>query len=242
MEACELTHFQRQTIDIDLARAQHGAYRDCLRDLGIDVIALPAEAEFPDAVFVEDPVVVLDEVAVITRMAAESRRGEAESLARALEKHRTLGRMKAPATLDGGDVMRAGRALFVGLSARTNAAGIQQLAAEAEPFGYRVQPVEVNGCLHLKSGASYLGEDAVLAHRPWVDAGAFSGMRVLDAPDGEEWGANVLLIGDTVLVAAGFPRTAELVAKLGRQVRVLDNSELRKAEGALTCCSLIFNS
>jgi dimethylargininase len=240
MEACELTHLERQAIDIDLARAQHAAYRDCLRGLGIRVIELPAAPEFPDAVFVEDPVVVLDEVAVVTRMAAESRRGEGDSLARELEKHRTLRRMQRPATLDGGDVLRAGRTLFVGLSARTNAAGIQQLAAEAEPFGYRVQPVALEGCLHLKSGASYLGGDAVLVHRPWVDAGAFAGMRVVDVPAGEEWGANVLWVDGTVLVAAGFPRTAELIAGMGREVRVLDNSEMRKAEGALTCCSVVF--
>jgi dimethylargininase len=240
MEECELTHFQRQTIDIGLARAQHAAYCACLRELGIRVISLPAEPEFPDAVFVEDPAIVLDEVAVMTRLGAESRRGETESLARELEKHRTLRWMKAPATLDGGDVLRAGRTLFAGHSGRTIAAGIQQLAAAVEPFGYRVKPVAVSGCLHLKSGASYVGEDAVLVHRPWVDAGAFAGMRVLHAPAGEEWGANVLQIGNTVLVAAGFPRTAELIAGLGREVRVVDNSEVRKAEGALTCCSLIF--
>jgi dimethylargininase len=242
MEACELTHFERQPINIGRAREQHAAYQVCLRELGLRVITLPAEPDYPDAVFVEDPAVVLDEIAVMTRMGAESRIGEGETLARELSKYRTLRWMREPATLDGGDVIVDGRTIFVGLSARTNADGIRQLAAEAEPHGYRVQPVAVHGCLHLKSGASWLGEDAVLIHRPWVDAAAFAGWKLVDAPPGEEWGANVLLVAGTVLVSEGFPKTAELIAKLGRKVRLLDNSELRKAEGGLTCCSLIFDA
>jgi dimethylargininase len=242
MESCELTHLPRRTIDIALARRQHAAYRHCLSDLGLRVIDLPAEDAFPDAVFVEDPAIVLDEVAVIARSGAESRRGEAESIARELGKYRALHRMEAPATLDGGDVMLAARTLFVGHSARTNAAGIQQLAAAVEPNGYRVQPVTVEGCLHLKSAASWLGDNTALIHRAWIDANAFGGIRLIDVPTGEEAAANVLLIGDTVLVAAGFPATADRIAALGRTVRLVDNSEIRKAEGALTCCSLIFNA
>jgi len=239
MEACELTHFARQPIDIALARRQHAEYCDCLRDLGLNVITLPAEPDYPDAVFVEDPAIVVDEIAVMTRMGAESRRGEAESLARELARHRPLRWMTEPATLDGGDVMRAGRTLYVGVSSRTNAEGIRQLAREVEPYGYRVRPVEVRGCLHLKSAASWVGEETVLIHRAWVDEGAFSGVKLVDAPAGEEAGVNVLLVGNTVIVAAGFPRTAECIAKLGRDVRFVDNSEIRKAEGALTCCSLV---
>jgi dimethylargininase len=240
MEACELTHVARRPIDIARAREQHAAYRACLRELGLCVIELPAEDQYPDAVFVEDPAVVVGEVAVIARSGAESRRGEAESIARELAKYRRLVWMEAPATLDGGDVMCAARTLFVGRSARTNTEGIGQLAAAVEPHGYRVQAVGVCGCLHLKSAASWLGEDTVLVHRPWVEAGAFAGMRLIDVPEREEQGANVLLVGDKVLVAAGFPRTAERIAGLGRTVRMVENSELRKAEGALTCCSLIF--
>jgi dimethylargininase len=242
MEACELIHYERKPIDIARAREQHAAYRDCLRELGLRVVELPAEDRYPDAVFVEDPAVVVDEIAVITRSGAESRRGEAESIARELGKYRPLVWMDAPATLDGGDVMRAGRTLFVGHSARTNAAGIQQLAAAVGPHGYRVQPVAVKGCLHLKSAASWLGGNTVFVHRPWVDEGAFTGMRLVDAPAGEEHGANVLLVGSTVLVAEGFPKTAAAVEEARRKVRLVENSELRKAEGALTCCSLIFEA
>src|SRR3954469_13580730 len=207
MDDCELTHIPRQPIDIARASEQHAAYRECLRELGLRVVDLPAEPEFPDAVFVEDPAIVLDEIAIMTRLGAESRRGESESLARELKPYRELRGLQAPATLDGGDVMAAGKTLFVGVTARTNAAGIGQLAAEVEPFGYHVQPVLVQGCLHLKSACSYIG-DAVLVHRPWVDAAAFAGARLIDVP--EESGANVLAVNDTVLVSAAAPRTGEL--------------------------------
>jgi dimethylargininase len=237
MEKCELSFIARQAIDIARAREQHAAYESCLRELGVTVISLPAEAEYPDAVFVEDPAIVLDEIAVMTRPGAESRRGEAASLARVLEGYRPLRWMREPATLDGGDVMRAGRTLYVGNSGRTSAAGIEQLAAAVAPYGYGVRAIAVRGCLHLKSACSYLGDGMVLAYRPWVDA-AFDGLRVIDSPDAEA--VNVLRVGDTVLLAEGFPRTMETIAGLGLRVRALDNSELRKAEGALTCCSLLF--
>jgi dimethylargininase len=240
LNQCELTHLERQPIDIRRAIAEHHAYQDCLRDLGLDVITLPAEPAYPDAMFVEDPVVVLDEIAIVARMGAASRRGEADSLARELAPFRPVRYMREPATLDGGDVLRADRTLYVGLSQRTNAAGIQQFSAEVEPFGYRVRPVAVTGCLHLKSGASWLGDDTVLVHRPWIDAGAFRGLRLIDVPAGEEAGVNVLLIGNTVLVAEGFPRTAQSIRDLGRDVRTLEISELMKAESGLTCSSVIF--
>jgi dimethylargininase len=239
MAACELTYREREAIDIVLAGEQHRAYEMCLAELGVEVISLAEEPDYPDAVFVEDAAIVLDEIAVMTRLGAESRRGESVSLARELERHRPLRWLREPAMLDGGDVMQAGKTLFVGVTARSNAAGIGQLAAAVEPFGYRVRPVVVRGCLHLKSACSYLG-DVVLVHRPWVDEAALAGMRLIDVP--EECGANVLAIGETVLVPAAAPRTAELLRGLGRQVRLLDNSELMKAEGALTCCSLIFRT
>jgi dimethylargininase len=240
LNQCELTHLARQPIDIARAIEEHHAYEQALRDLGLHVISLPAEPEYPDAMFVEDPMIVLDEVAIITRPGAQSRRGEATTLARELAPYRELRHITEPATLDGGDVLLAGRTLYVGLSERTNAAGIRQLAAEVEPFHYRVCPVAVTGCLHLKSGASFVGDDTVLIHRPWVDAEAFPGLRLLDTPAGEEWATNVLLIGNTVLVAAGFPATAKLLRDLGREVVTVDITELMKAESGLTCSSLIF--
>lgn len=239
MDKCELSFIARQAIDIARAKEQHAAYEVCLWELGVRVISLPSEAEYPDAVFVEDPAIVLDEIAVMTRPGAESRRGEAASLARVLEGYRELRWMREPATLDGGDVMLAERTLYVGNSGRTSAAGIGQLAAEVAEFGYDVRAMAVQGCLHLKSACSYLGDGMVLAYRPWVQA-EFEGLKVIEAPDAEA--VNVLRVGDTVLVAAGFPRTVETISRLGLRVRALDNSELRKAEGALTCCSLLFKA
>ena len=239
MDACELTFLRREPIDVGRARQQHADYEACLRELGLDVISLPAEPLYPDAVFVEDPAIVLDEVAVMTRLGAESRRGESNSLAHALSPFRTLYWMSEPATMDGGDVLLAGKTLYVGVTSRTNAAGIRQLAEAVERFGYHVRPVAVHGCLHLKSACSYAG-DTVLLYRRWVDVEVFAGLRVVDVP--EESGANVLDVGDAVLVSSAAPRTAELLSGMGRQVKVLDNSELMKAEGALTCCSLVFKA
>jgi dimethylargininase len=239
MDACELTFLKRETIDIGRATEQHRAYKECLRALNVDVISLAAEPDYPDAVFVEDAAIVLNEVAVMTRMGAASRRGESETLARALAPYRKLRWMREPGMMDGGDVLLAGKTLYVGVTARSNAAGIAQLAAEVEPFGYHVQPVVVHGCLHLKSACSFIG-DAVLLHRDWVEAGAFFGLELLDVP--EESGANVVDVGGTILVPATAPRTAEMLARRGRGVRMLDNSELAKAEGALTCCSLLFEA
>lgn len=238
MNRCELTFLERQKIDIGCACAQHRAYEDRLRALGVQVISLPALPDFPDSVFVEDPAVVLDEVAVLARPGAESRRAEAEHLAEALAQFRPLRRIEAPGTLEGGDVIRAGRRLFVGASGRTNAEGIGQLKAIAEPLGYSVRAVEVRGCLHLKSGCCYLERETMLAYRAWIDAEAFAEFRILDVE--EEWAADVLAIGDLVLMPDGFPRTRALLEREAFKVRTVDVSELQKAEAGVTCMSLVF--
>lgn len=206
------------------------------------MISLPAEPDLPDSMFVEDPAVVLDEVAIMTRMGAESRRKESISLAQALSAFRPLHWMKEPATLEGGDVLRIGSTLFVGMSGRTNAAGVAQLRQEVEPLGYLVRPVEVRECLHLKSGCCSIGAQTILANREWVDMKAFEGFRIVDVPPQEPRAANVLTIGESVLVPAAFPQTARLLENLGRKVRILDISELMKAEAGLTCSSLLFQA
>lgn len=237
---CELEFLDRQPIDVALAEEQHRQYQSCLTELGVHVEILPAEPGMPDGVFVEDPAIVLDEVAVITRMGAVSRRGEAETLARALAGYRELLRIQDPATLEGGDVMRVGKTLYVGYSRRTNVAGIQQLSALLHPLGYFVVPVEVLGCLHLKSACCYIGDDTVLANRTWMDPDALCGLKILDVP--EPRGANALRIGDTVLMPAAYPRTCEMLNRSGFRVRTIDNSELLKAEAGVTCTSLVFEA
>jgi dimethylargininase len=237
---CELTFLERQEIDFERAGAQHGRYRDCLAELGARVITLPAERELPDSVFVEDPAVVVDQIAVMAYMGAESRRCEGQSLGAALGRFRPLEWMKGPGTLEGGDVIHAGRTLFAGASQRTNAAGIAELAAAVEPHGYKVQTVAISDCLHLKSGCCYLGRGTMLANRAWVDANAFREYRILDVA--EEWAADVLPIGGVVLMPAGFPKTAAMLAREGFVVRTVDVSELQKAEAGVTCMSLLFDA
>src|SRR5713101_3006461 len=176
---CQLSFHARQPIDVAKAIAQHKAYQSCLAELGVWVVSLPAEPELPDAVFVEDAVVVLDEVAVISIMGAPARRPEARSLADALFHYRPLKFLREPATLDGGDVLRVGRRIFAGLSQRTNSEGIAQLREILGAFDYEVQPVEVTRCLHLKSACSYIGNDTVLINRAWIDAEQFHGFEFL---------------------------------------------------------------
>jgi dimethylargininase len=237
---CELTHLPRQTIDPNRALAQHRAYQAALRDAGVRVIELPAGPALPDGVFVEDTAVVLDEVAVLTSPTPPSRRPERVAVEAALTPFRRLARLPPDAFLEGGDVLRVGRTLYVGLSARTSEAGLRALEGIVRPFGYAVVPVRVSGCLHLKSAACAATEETILVNRAWVDTAAFSGLRQVEVPDAEPLGANVLRLPDVVLVSAAYPATAELVRGLGQRVVTVEVSELHKAEGGVTCMSLVF--
>jgi dimethylargininase len=244
LERCELSWLPREKIDLARAMAQHRAYEQCLRDLGADLISMPPEPDLPDSMFVEDPAVVVPEMAIITRMGAESRRRETEGLAPVLARYRPVRYLREPATLEGGDVLRIGKTMFVGRSQRTNTEGIQQLAAELSPFGYSVRPVPVDSCLHLKSACSYLGEQTVLANAEWVDPGIFrtEGLQILEVPAFEPRAANVLVINGTIVVPAAFPKTTALLARHGFTVRTLDISELMKAEAGLTCSSILLST
>jgi dimethylargininase len=242
INACELTFHDQQPIDVIKAAEQHHAYEDCLRSLGVEVIRLPVEPDLPDAVFVEDAAVVVDEIAIIPLMGAASRRPETVSLAAALQTYRPLRYMEPPATLDGGDVLRVGRRLFVGLSSRTNPAGVAQLGAHLAPFGYEVRAVEVTGCLHLKSACTYVGNNTLLINRAWVDARAFAGFDFVDLPASEPGAANALLIDETVMMPSAFPQTIALLEGRGFKVRTVDVSEFQKAEGGVTCKSILFNA
>ncbi len=242
---CELTHLARTSIDYDKAVRQHECYERALRDLGCEVVALPTEPELPDSVFVEDPAIVLEEVAVITRPGAESRRPETPSIAAALRNYRVLLEMTPPATLDGGDVLRIGRDVYVGISGRTNAAAVQQLQSLLAPFGYSVSGVTVEGCLHLKSAITQVAPDTVLFNPAWVSLESFGdslpGMRHLSCAAGEDYAANALMVEQSVIYPTSFPRTAAILEREGVRVVQVDVSELQKAEGAVTCCSLVFS-
>jgi dimethylargininase len=241
LASCQLEFLRREPIDAARAAEQHRGYEAALERLGVRVFSLPAEPDLPDCVFVEDPALVLDELAIITRMGAESRRGESESLAAVLARFRSLARITAPATLEGGDVVRLGKTLYVGLSRRTNIEGARQLGALVEPYGYHVVPVPVTGCLHLKSACCAVSADTVLANRELFDSSAFQ-CEVIDVPAEEPAAADILQIGATVLIPASFPRTARLLEKRGFDLQPLDVSELQKAEAGVTCMSLVFEA
>jgi dimethylargininase len=241
---CELTFLERRPIDLERARAQHRAYEELLEQLGANVISLPAEPALPDSMFVEDPALVLDELAVILPLGIVSRRPEAASLALALTKFRTLAQITPPGSMEGGDVLRIGRTLYVGQSTRTNAEAIRQLTALLAPHHYKVVPVPVTGCLHLKSAVTHLGRNVLLANRSWFDAAPFApaGCFWLDVSPDEPHAANALAIGETVIFPASFPHTRARIESAGFRVTSLDISELQKAESGLTCSSLIFDT
>ena len=220
-------------IDVERARRQHAEYVEAVRAAGWAVVMLPTLDEAPDSVFVEDPAVVLSRHLLLARVGAESRRVEGASIARLMGGFEQV-TMEAPATLDGGDVLRVDHFVFVGISARTNEAGFEVLASVARAEGLQPVAVPLRDGLHLKSACTRVG-NAVIGRFDAVDRAPFAerGISTLDAP--ELWGANVLDLGETVLVSASAPETAAL---LGPRARMVDVSEFHKGDGALTCLSI----
>ena len=241
---CELTHQARAPIDVNIATAQHDQYEEALRTLGCTLVHVAAAPDLADSVFVEDVAVVVDEVAIITRPGAESRRQECEAVAEVLSQYRPVRSIGTPGTLDGGDVLRLGRTLYVGLSTRTNEAGARQLATELAPLGYSVECVRTRGCLHLKSAVTALDSNRVLCNPTWIDPGGFErvGVHVMHVDPSEPDAANVLRIGQTIVCAASHPRTTSTLRALGYSVCEVEVSELAKAEAGVTCCSVIIEA
>ena len=239
---CALTFRERTPIDVERAMAQHAAYEDSLRGLGVRVVSLPAEPDLPDAVFVEDTAVVVDELAVLAAPLLPSRRREVASMDAALAPWRRRAYIQGDGTLEGGDVMRIGRDLYAGRSARTNDAGIAQLAAHLEPLGYAVHAARFSDCLHLKSACTYIGRHTVLANRDWVDTGQFGGVDVIDVDPEEPGAANALLVDGHVVLPASYPLTRRRLTAAGFAVAAVDVSELQKAEAGVTCCSILLDA
>jgi len=233
---------ERKPIDMDKARAQHHAYETTLASLGAKVISLPPEPELPDSMFVEDPAIVLEELAVVFPLGTETRRREAESLAKAIAPFRKIEFVKLPGTMEGGDILRVDRKLFVGLTARTNEEGIRQLRRIVTPDGYEVIAVPVTGCLHLKSAITYLGSNVLLANRNWFDPTPLAGFEWIDVDWSEPHAGNALALNGNVIFPASFPKTRARIEAKGFHVTSLDIAELQKAESGLTCSSLIFEA
>jgi dimethylargininase len=237
---CELTHLARTPIDVGRARQQHAQYEAALKSLGVTVLSLPEEPALPDSVFVEDTALVLDECAVILRPGAESRRPETELIEPVLAPYRRLFRIEEPARVDGGDVLRVGKEIHIGISTRSDMYAAQQLEEILSPFGYRVHAAEVHGCLHLKSAVTQVSGDMLLVNPGWVDKRIFAGVNFIETDASEPYAANAVLIGNAVIYPAAFAKTGRRLGAAGIPIVSVEADELAKAEGAVTCCSLIF--
>jgi dimethylargininase len=238
-DECEITHIDRSPIDLHIAQAQHQGYVQTLKELGCEVIELPAEAHLPDSVFVEDTAFILAEVAVITRPGADSRKPETESIARSLQPYRELLFIREPATVDGGDVLVLNKDVFVGMSTRSNQVAVGQINTLLEKLGYRAQQVELRDCLHLKSAVTRVDAKTLLINPNWVATEQFPGFDLIEVDPAEPFAANCLPINGEIIFPAAFPKTRANLEARGYKIRTVQVDELAKAEGAVTCCSLI---
>jgi len=239
--SCELTHLDRVPIDLDLARTQHEDYCRTLAALGCEVVTLPPLHAFPDSVFVEDPAIVLDELAILARSGAASRRGEVDSVGEALAAFRTCRRIEPPGCIDGGDVIQIGRRVFVGVSTRTNESARTQLRNMVEPLGYEVVDVTLVDCLHLKTAASVISDEAILCNPLWVDPAAFAGASAIEIDPGEPFSGNVVRVGSTLVADSAWSGTNRRLQEAGCEVAEIHLGELSKAEGSVTCSSIVFS-
>jgi dimethylargininase len=238
---CEITHIDRTPIDVPTAQRQHHGYVQALKELGYAVLELPAEKDLPDSVFVEDTAVILADVAIITNPGADSRKPETLSTIPALRPYRELVFIEPPATVDGGDVLVLGKNIYVGLSKRSNQAAVDQMNEKLGKYGYKVQGVEMHDCLHLKTAVTRVDDKTLLINRKWADVENFEGYDLIDVDESEPFAANCLPVGDAIIFPVAFPKTSAKLAARGYQIKPVVVDELAKAEGAVTCCSLILD-
>ena len=236
---CEVTHIERTPIDLDVARAQHEEYVNALASLGCQVIELPEEPDLPDSVFVEDTAFILPEAAVITRPGADSRKPETESIIRALSPHRPLVHVTEPGTVDGGDVLVLGKNIYIGISTRSNDSAVRQLQELLAKYGYTVTAVEMHDCLHLKTALTKVDDKTLLINPNWVDTSHFKGFDWIEVDPSEPFAANCLPVGDGIIFPTAFPKTRQKLDQKGYKIQAVNVAELAKAEGAVTCCSLV---
>ena len=242
MEECERTFVTRTPIDYKRATRQHEEYCRMLRACGAEVVTLDINRDLPDCAFVEDTAIVLDEVAVLASMGAESRRAEPAGIELELGKYREIHRVQTPATIEGGDVLCVGRKLLVGLSSRTNRAGVNALEAVVRRYGYEIVLVPVRHCLHLKTACTALPDQSLLINPAWIDVRAVRGFELIPVPEAEPWAANVALVGNTVCVAAYHVETGCVIRERGFEVHKINLSEFAKAEGGVTCLSILLRT
>ncbi len=241
LSTCEVTYVPPGRINHEFALQQYESYCQALREMGIEVQQLSPLEAYPDSVFIEDNAIVLDELAVVTTMGVSSRLGEVTSLRPILSQCRRVFDISPPATIEGGDVLRMGKRLFVGRSSRTNHFGVEALRAIVTPLGYEVLAVGIQQCLHLKTACTPLDEETLLVNPAWLDMAVLKPYRFVPVPSTEPFGANVLCLAQGILANAQYPRTVALIEKKWPSVRAVDLSEFSKAEAGVTCLSLIMN-
>ncbi|MFQ5637665.1 MAG: dimethylarginine dimethylaminohydrolase family protein [bacterium] len=239
---CELTFLKREPIDYEKGVRQHQAYCALLEKCGVEVVYLTSNSDYPDATFVEDTAIVFDEIAIIASMGAASRRKEVAAIERELSQYRKIVHIEPPATLEGGDVVCLGSTVFVGLTKRTNEAGIKALKKLIQRYDYEVVPVHLEHCLHLKSACTALSDRSLLVNPEWVDITPFAEFNVITIAENEPWAANAIRINDTVCLHSLFPETAQHILDLDFKVETVDISEFLKAEGGMSCLSLRFET
>lgn len=239
---CELTHLEREPIDYKRALVQHRQYEDALRSMGLKIISLPAEADLPDSVFVEDVALVLDECAIMLNPGATSRRPEVASVEQVLTPYRDIFRIQPPGTVDGGDILAIGRRVYIGISSRSTEEAVGQMKAILDQFDYEVFAVRVTGCLHLKSAVTQVNANTLLINPDWVQKEDFPGMQFIEVDSSESYAANALWVDESVIYPSSFPKTQAKLSQAGVRMFIVDADELAKAEGAVTCCSLIFSA
>ena len=239
---CELTFLHRSAIDFGLAQQQHRDYQSALSSLGCEVVVVPAPPGLADSVFIEDTALVLDDIAVMLRPGVASRQPEVAGVAEVLQQYKPLKAIEPPGTIDGGDLLRVGNRIFAGLSTRSNQSGIQQLRDIVSDFGMTVETVETTKCLHLKSAVSEVAPGTLLINTDWISSLAFKDFEMIPVDKEETHAANALRIGKNLIYPSSFPRTMDVLMNRGIDVIPVDLTELQKAEGAVTCCSLIFSA
>jgi len=235
-----ITTSDLETPNYKLMVKQHGAYIQALKSLGLEVIVLDPEPDFPDAYFVEDTAVVTPDVAVITNPGAEDRKGEEDTIEPLLSKHRKTIYVKPPGTLDGGDVLMVDTHFFIGISERSNMEGAEQLGRILEKYGNSWAAVPVNSGLHLKTCVNFVGNNTLLITEDFADLNEFKGFDKIILNKEEESAANTLFINDCLIIPKGFPDTRKKLATLGLDIIELDVSEACKMDGGLTCMSIRF--
>lgn len=241
---CALTYIERSPIHFETLKEQHRHYCETLKKLGLSVKVLPEDSSHPDSVFVEDPAVIFDEMAFLNRLGVPSRQGETLSLREHLSPYRSTHQITPPGTLEGGDVLQVDRKVFVGISKRTNLEAIEQIQIQLKSYDYEVIPLELKECLHLKTACTYIGQQTFILNPQWVRkdffCSAFPQYKALTVHPSEPFAANTIKVGHTLITSASAPQTNQSLIAKGFSIQTLDISEVEKAEGGLTCLSLIF--